>query len=151
MNQEPQIVIVEDDDDDALLIRRALTKAGLSRPPHVLFAGEQLIAYLNGQGPFANSVRYPLPHLILLDLKLPGMDGFEALRRVRACSRFDALRIVVLTGSIEFEDAIRAYELGANSFVRKPLELEDAAALLEPVQSQQIISSHQAEAPAGLS
>jgi CheY-like chemotaxis protein len=103
---------------------RAFVKAGVFSPIQVVRNGEEAIAYLAGEGKFSNRAEYPLPNLLLLDLKMPRLDGFDVLRWVRQQSGLRALRVVVLTSSQDIHDVTRAYELGANSFLVKPMEFE---------------------------
>lgn len=141
MNTLPLILVVEDNYDDTLLIRRAFRIAGVGNPCHFLTDGEKLLAYLKGEGTFAPRQKFPLPGLILLDLKLPGKDGFELLHWIRTHQEFAAIRVVVLTASTELRDVNRAYQLGANSFLTKPLEFENVGALLTTLEAQHIFPS----------
>ncbi len=118
------MLLVEDREDDVLLVRRAFAKANIINPLHVVHDGLEALAYLKGEGPYANRVEFPLPELILLDLKMPGMDGYEVLRWIRKHPTLSALRVVVLASSEEIRDVNLAYKLGANSFLVKPVELE---------------------------
>ena len=117
------IVVAEDNRDDALLIQRSLRQAGISQPINVLEDGDATIRYLAGEGIYADRYRYPLPDLLLLDLKLPRKDGFEVLGWLRAQAGLHRLVVTVLTGSREQTDVQRAYELGANSYLVKPVGL----------------------------
>ena len=125
------ILLVEDDANDVLLIQRAFQKAGLRQALKVVRDGEQAIAYLSGRGIYSNRDRFPLPFLVLLDLKMPRSDGFEVLRWVREEAQFKRLLIVVLTSSNLQADVDRAYELGANSYLVKPVEFEEMYHLLQ--------------------
>lgn len=125
------ILLVEDDPNDVLLIQRAFQKAGLRDLLKVVRDGEQAIEYLSGQGNCANRERHPLPYLLLLDLKMPGTDGFEVLQWVRAQPEFKRLLVVVLTSSNLQADVDRAYELGANSYLVKPVEFEEMVNMLQ--------------------
>ncbi|MGH7967675.1 MAG: response regulator [Limisphaerales bacterium] len=136
MNDHALILIIEDDDNDELLIRRAFRKAGVPNPCKFLSNGEQAIAYLKGEGRFANRSEHALPGLILLDLKLPGMGGLEVLHWIRSNAQFKGIRVVVTTASTELRDVTRAYQLGANSFLTKPLEFENRAALITTLEGQ---------------
>ena len=115
-------MLVEDTPDDVVLVRRAFEKAHITNPLHVVSSGEDAILYLRGEGPYANRDEFPLPALVLLDLKLPLKDGFEVLSWIREQPTMRALRVVVLTSSERFEDLDRACRLGANSILVKPLE-----------------------------
>ena len=127
------ILLAEDNDDHVMLIRRAFRQSGLVNPIHAVQDGEQAIAYLKGEGRYANRDEYPLPCLLLLDLKMPNKNGFEVLEWVRSQPAFAALRVVVLTTSGEMRDINRAYQLGANSFLTKPVDFRDFVQLTSAV------------------
>jgi len=133
--EQAVILLVEDRDDDVYLVRWALSKADVHNPFFTVKNGEETLAYLEGLGKFRNRDEYPLPDILLLDLKMPGMDGYEVLRAVRAKPEFKALRIIVLTSSEDLNDVNKAYELGANSFLVKPLEFENYAAMMRTLSS----------------
>jgi CheY-like chemotaxis protein len=133
MQQHDPILVVEDNEDDVTLIRRTLVNACLPNPRHFVESGEEAINYLVGVGPYSDRKKYPLPALVLLDLKLPGKDGFEVLQWIRAHPRFNNLRVVVLTSSNEIRDVQKAYRLGANSFLVKPLEFENVRELFSTI------------------
>jgi CheY-like chemotaxis protein len=124
MSDQALILLVEDSETDVLLTRRAFSKANLLNPLQVVSDGEEAIAYLKGEGKYANRAEYPLPELMLLDLKLPNRNGFEVLRWIRQQPEFRALRVVVLTSSDQIRDVNQAYQLGANSFLVKPVDFE---------------------------
>lgn len=124
------ILIVEDRKDDVVLIRRALTEAAVPNPVYVVGDGEEAQAYLMGIGQYFDRSQFPLPDLILLDLKMPKIDGFELLRWIRAQPGLKTLRVVVLTSSEDVYDIHRAYELGANSFLVKPHEFINFKAMM---------------------
>lgn len=125
MDAHPVILIAEDNENDVLMLRRAFTHLGINAPIHIVADGEQAIAYLEGSGRYSNRAEYPLPDLLLLDLKMPRINGFEVLQWVRANFSVAPLRIVVLTTSAHIADINRAYQLGANSFLVKPLQFDD--------------------------
>ena len=131
MLSQETILMVEDDPDDALLIQRALQKAGLRHPVKIVRDGDQAIAYLSGQGDYADRERYPLPFLVLLDLRMPGTDGFDVLQWARQEPALKRLLIVVLTSSNVQSDVDRAYELGANSYLVKPVDFEEMVNMLK--------------------
>jgi CheY-like chemotaxis protein len=128
--EQAVILLVEDRQDDVILIERAFNNAGIRNPFFVVRDGEEGMAYLHGTGKYANRDEFPLPDIMLLDLKMPKMDGFEVLHEVRKNKNFAALRIIVLTSSEEIYDVNRAYDLGANSFLVKPLEFENFTAMM---------------------
>ena len=118
------ILLVEDNANDAMLLQRAFRKANILNPLHTLHSCENAMAYLLGLGPFKNRAEFPLPALILLDLKMPGMDGLEFLKWIRGMPNLRGLRVVVLTASDDMRDVNEAYQRGANSFLIKPADFE---------------------------
>ncbi len=125
------ILLVEDDANDVLLLERAFQKAELRNILKIVRYGAQAMDYLSAQGIFADRQKFPLPFLLLLDLKMPGMDGFEVLQWVRAQPELMRLLIVVLTSSNLQSDVDRAYELGANSYLVKPVGFEEMVNLIQ--------------------
>ena len=119
---EKVILLVEDNPDDEALTLRALRKANVRNEVVVARDGVEAIDYLFGTGVHAGRDTNDFPQVMLLDLKLPRLDGLEVLRRVRADERTKLLPVVILTSSTEDEDRIAGYELGANSYVRKPVD-----------------------------
>jgi CheY-like chemotaxis protein len=117
--------LAEDNEADVLLLERAFKHAGVDVLLHVVPTGEQAIAYLQGDGKYARREEFPVPDLLLLDLKMPLANGFEVIEWVRAQPRLATLRIVVLTTSEQVLDIDRAHRLGANSFLVKPVSFED--------------------------
>ena len=124
MPDETVILLVEDREDDILLIRKAFQRGEITNPFQIVRDGDEAIAYLQGKGKYSNRAEFPLPDLILLDLKMPRVDGFQVLRWIRTQPEFACLRVVVLTSSDDPDDVDRAYGLLANSFIVKPAELE---------------------------
>jgi CheY-like chemotaxis protein len=133
MLEQALILVVEDLEDDAILIRRAFRKGNVLNPLHIVRSGEEAIAYLKGEGQYSNRSEYPLPDLVLLDLKLPGKDGYDVLRWIREQPSLSALRIVVLTSSNQIRDVNMAYQLGANSFLVKPVDFDDFVAVAKAI------------------
>jgi CheY-like chemotaxis protein len=125
------ILLAEDDSNDVLLIQRAFQKAGLRNALKVTRDGGQAIDYLAGHGIYANRERFPRPFMLLLDLKMPGTDGFEVLQWVRAQPDLKRLLVVVLTSSNLQADVDRAYELGANSYLVKPVSFDEMVAMIQ--------------------
>jgi two-component system, response regulator len=122
--EERVILLVEDNADDELLTLRALKKNNIRNEVVVARDGNEALDYLFGTGVHSGRDLSVMPQIILLDLKLPKVDGFEVLNRVRASEITKFLPVVILTTSNEDQDRIRGYDLGANSFVRKPVEFE---------------------------
>jgi two-component system response regulator len=118
-----EILLVEDNPKDEALTLRALKKSDLVSNVVVARDGVEALDYLFKPG--ADGGCNPLPHLILLDLKLPKIDGHEVLRRIRENERTRLLPIVILTSSIEERDRLQGYRLGANSYVRKPVDFAE--------------------------
>jgi two-component system response regulator len=116
------ILLVEDNPDDEALTLRALKKNNIANQVVVARDGVEALDYLFGTGAHAGRDMSVMPQVILLDLKLPKIDGFEVLRRLRADERTKFLPVVILTTSNEEKDRLNGYGLGANSFVRKPVE-----------------------------
>jgi CheY-like chemotaxis protein len=124
MSNESVFLLVEDDVNDAAILKRAFVQARVLNPLMVVRTGEEALEYLSGTGRYTNPVEYPLPTVVLLDLKLPGMDGFQVLEWIRTQPGLKGLRVVVLSGSEGVWDVRRAYALGANSFLVKPTDFE---------------------------
>ena len=128
INVTLNILVAEDNADDVFLLRHAFKRAGLDGPLFVVTDGVEAIAYLNGDGVFADRAAHPLPDLLLLDLNMPRKDGFEVLEWVRANPRWARLMVHVLTASSRVTDVERAYELHANSYTVKPNRMDQLAA-----------------------
>jgi CheY-like chemotaxis protein len=118
------ILHIEDDENDAILFQKACERAGLPAQTFRVEAADIAKAYLLGEGIYRDRVRYPLPQIIVLDLKMPRMDGFEFLKWIRQVDAFSALPVLVFTASISREDKSRAMAEGANSFFIKPASFD---------------------------
>jgi two-component system response regulator len=123
------ILLVEDNPDDVILIRRSLQKAGCRHELVVVPDGAAAIAHFFP----ADRPAPPPPELVLLDLKLPRVDGAEVLRRLRGDAHTRSVPVVVLTSSLEVRDVARCYELGANSYIRKPVDFTQYHAALTAI------------------
>jgi len=126
---EQQILLVENNQDDILLIIRAFERAGVKRRVQAVTTGMDSIAYLKGDPPFDERSKSPLPGLVLLDIKMPGTDGFDVLRWIRQQLEYSHLCVIMLTSSDLIRDVNQAYQLGADSFLVKPLDFQNAAEL----------------------
>ena len=123
--QEKTILLVEDNADDEALAIRALKKNNISNQIEVVRDGVQALDYLWARGEYKDKPNQKLPAVVLLDLKLPKLSGHEVLEQIRKDERTKLLPVVVLTSSKEEEDIFRSYELGANSYVRKPIDFNE--------------------------
>lgn len=121
---QKSILLVEDNPDDEALTLHALESNKIGNAVHVARNGVEALDYLFRTGPYAGT-ETGLPTVVLLDIKLPKIDGLEVLRRIRADERTRLLPVVLLTSSDEEEDRLRGYALGANSYVRKPVDFDD--------------------------
>ena len=125
------ILIADDDQDDLDMIQEALRESRLLNNVHSVNDGEELMDYLHHRGKFSDSVLYPVPGLILLDLNMPRMDGREALREIKKDPNLRQIPIVVLTTSQAEEDIFRTYDLGVNSFITKPVSFESLVKVMK--------------------
>jgi CheY-like chemotaxis protein len=129
------ILLVDDNPDDIFLTKRAFERAGVPHQVQSATGGAEAIAYLAGDSPFHDRIQYPLPDLMLLDIKMLAVDGFEVLRWVRRQSQLSRLKVVMLTSSDDLRDVNLAYMLGANSFLVKPLNFWNAADLARSLEN----------------
>src|SRR5260221_13999294 len=134
MPNQALFLLVEDEVEQAVLLRRAFEKAKIVNPLQVVHSGEEAMAYLEAAGPYADRDEFPLPKLILLDLKMPGIPGFDVLRWIRQQPQLQESRVVVLTASNEIRDVNLSYRLGANSFLVKPVDFDDLVRLTQAIQ-----------------
>lgn len=125
------VLLVEDNPSDIALTRRALQKSRISNPLLVMEDGVEALDYLFGRGPHAGRDAADFPALILLDLKLPRVDGLSVLKELRADPRTRRVPVVILTTSSEEQDLATSYDLGVNSYVRKPVDFTQFASAVE--------------------
>lgn len=118
------VLLVEDNDDDVQLTLRAFQKHNLANEIHVATDGREALDFLFCAGPYASRDPSDMPQVVLLDLKLPKVDGLEVLKQIRGDPRTRTLPVVVLTSSKEECDLVESYRLGANSYVRKPVDFK---------------------------
>ncbi|HZV34467.1 MAG TPA: response regulator [Verrucomicrobiae bacterium] len=128
---EKVILLAEDFDDDAKIIQVVLSQAGVENPVFVVSDGREVIAYLRGEGKYANRKKFPVPSVLLLDLKMPKCDGFDVLEWCKKQPQLGDMLVVVLTGNRELSSVKRAYELGAHSFLVKPCQTQDIVHLTQ--------------------
>jgi two-component system response regulator len=133
MTQTPKPIVLlmaEDDADDRLLVKDALEESRVLNVLHFVEDGEQLLDYLRRQGRYADPEASPRPGLILLDLNMPRMDGREALRAIKADPELRRIPVVVMTTSKAEEDIFRSYDLGASSYITKPVTFDRLVELM---------------------
>ncbi|HET7536486.1 MAG TPA: response regulator [Candidatus Didemnitutus sp.] len=123
--QDPIVLLVEDSDNDGTLMRIVFERAGLVRPMQYVQDGDEAIAYLSGDGSYADRQRFPWPTVMLLDLNMPRKNGFEVLAWVRGQPVLKRLPIHVLSASSRPEDIRKSYDLGASSYLVKPGNLAE--------------------------
>jgi CheY-like chemotaxis protein len=127
VNDMVEILLVEDNPQDLQLTLRALTKSRLANHIEVVRDGAEALEFVFGQGAYAGRTLDNGPKVILLDLKLPKVDGLEVLKRLKADPRTAGIPIVMLTSSVEQSDLVRSYQLGVNSYIVKPVNFEGFA------------------------
>jgi CheY-like chemotaxis protein len=130
MKSHLDILLAEDNEDDVLLLREAFRKAGATSHLHVVPGGAEALAYLKGEGPHGDRSEFPFPDLILLDLNMPRVNGFEVLEWIRQDAECGRLVVHVLTSSSRDADVQRAYDLHANSVLLKPSRVDELVALV---------------------
>lgn len=145
MPHQVHILHVEDDPNDALLFQHACNKAGIGFDLRSVNDGDQAIAYLRGTGNFSDRSQNPFPSLILLDLKMPRLSGFDVLAWIRNENPFKSTPVIILTSSNHETDIKRAYDLGANSYLVKPVGFD---ALVEVARTIHAYWAHINEHPA---
>ena len=127
------ILVADDDENDLFFLRRAIQRAGLANPLFVAHDGQEAIDYLAGVPPYENRMRFPLPGLLLLDLKMPRVNGFDVLAWWSQHPDLKKIRVVVLSSSSHEEDVRKARDLGAHDFKTKPSEFEHLVQLIRDV------------------
>jgi CheY-like chemotaxis protein len=136
------ILVAEDNADDVFLLNRALKKARVANPVRFVSDGEEVMAYLRGEGKFADRAEHPFPGLLLLDIKMPRLDGLETLALIRSDPRYKRLVVILLTSSNREQDINEAFDLQANSYLVKPARPEEMVGLLEQIQGYWLGLNH---------
>jgi CheY-like chemotaxis protein len=139
MAKPAHILLIEDSRMDVELTLDAFREARLGNTVHVSRGGQEALDYLFGQGVYADRQTYPLPSLILLDLKMPGIDGFEVLRRIKGTPRLKRLPVVILTSSKEEGDRALSYDIGANSYLVKPVSFEGFLEVMRQIEDYWLV------------
>jgi len=130
MDPSLSVLLAEDNRDDAFLMERAFKQHGLMRPPHIMENGADAIAYIAGEGIYSDRVAHPFPNLIILDLKMPRVDGFQVLEWIRDHPDFRVIPTVVWSSSSDPRDVKHAYCLGANGYLCKPNDFPEFKTML---------------------
>jgi CheY-like chemotaxis protein len=130
----PLILLVDDDENDTFLLKKAFGRAGLNHPVQVLSDGMACIRYLARETPYTDRDTFPLPAIVLLDLRLPIRNGLDVLRWIREQPQLRDLCVVILTGSVHENDESLALQLGANSVMSKPLGFANAVELCRSIE-----------------
>ncbi|MBD2437583.1 response regulator [Nostoc sp. FACHB-110] len=139
------ILLVEDDARDILLVKRAFRKVGITNPLQVVRDGDTALLYLSGEAPYSDRNLYPLPALILLDLKLPRRSGAEVLMWLKQQPRLKRLPVVVLTASQEYGDVNLLYDLGVNAYMVKPVAFDNLVEIVAIVNRHWMVFNQKPE------
>lgn len=125
------ILLVEDDENDAMLLRMAFERNGIANPVQWARDGLEAVAYLNGDGDYADRAKYPFPEVLLVDLKMPRMTGLELLAWINEHPEFRVIPTIIMTSSRQELDIENAYRLGANTYLTKPIAFDDLAKMVK--------------------
>jgi DNA-binding response OmpR family regulator len=147
MNQTSNhtLLHVEDDPNDVLLLQRAFRKAGITINIQSVSDGDKAVAYLSGTDGFAERDKFPLPTLVMLDLKMPRKSGLEVLQWIRSEAKLKRLVVVVFTSSRHDEDVNRAYDLGANSYLVKPVGFDQLVEVAKTIHQYWLVTNERAQ------
>jgi CheY-like chemotaxis protein len=143
------ILLVEDDPNDVLLTQRAFAQASLVNPLRVVMDGDAALNYLAGRPPYDDRTRYPIPSLVLLDLKLPRRSGLEILQWMREQEDLKSIPVIILTSSQQSLDIDRAYELGANSYLVKPVGFDGLLEMVKAIGMYWVLLNRTPAGPPG--
>lgn len=135
------ILLVEDDPNDVLFFKMAMENAAVTNPLQIVTDGQQALDYFQGEGKFTNREDFPLPYLVLLDLKLPHLMGLDVLKWLRSRPQTKSTIVIVLTSSRYGEDISTAYQLGANAYLVKPPGVKQLAELLKTIKDFWLVAN----------
>jgi CheY-like chemotaxis protein len=130
MRSTRTVLLVDDDENDVLLMRHAFEAGDFQFPVKEVTGGEQAISYLKGEGIYSNRSEFPVPAMVILDLKMPRLNGFDVLTWIQTQPELSNLRVVITTTSSEAQDVARAHQLGATCYIVKPMSLADLGAMV---------------------
>jgi CheY-like chemotaxis protein len=142
LNVDNAILLVEDEPNDAFFFEHCLKRADIENPLRVVRDGVEALEYLQGAGRFADREQYPVPCLVLLDLKLPRATGFEVLEHMRDHPELRRLIVLVLTSSSSHQDIIRSYDLGANAYLVKPSDARELGDIVKTIKEFWLRHNH---------
>jgi len=128
------MLVAEDDETEVLLLKRAFSKSGVKASMQFVRDGQEAVDYFRGEEPYADRAANPLPSLLLLDLKMPRLNGFDVLKWLRQQPGLRRTLVVVFSSSAETEDVNLAYDLGANSYLRKPAHFQDLEVVVQTLE-----------------
>jgi CheY-like chemotaxis protein len=131
INKPFAVLMAEDNEHDVLITRRAWKKNNIVNPLHVVRDGEECLDYLHHRGKYREADSAPRPGVILLDIKMPRLDGFGVLKHIRQDEQFQRLPVIILTTSQAEEDLFKSYDMGANAYIVKPVGFENFADALK--------------------
>jgi len=140
--KQETILVAEDDAEDALFLKRAFAKVGVPSALHFVQDGQEMVNYLSASEGFADRKAHPFPDLVVLDLKMPRLNGFEVLHWIRSERGLKRLPVIIFTSSAHEDDIKKAYDLGANSYLVKPHALDDLTTLVARLKQYWIESNH---------
>jgi CheY-like chemotaxis protein len=129
------ILVVEDDPNDVFFLKYAFEQAGIKDPLHAVEHGQQAIDYLGGEGKYSDRSQYPIPSIVLLDLKMAGVSGLDVLRWIKEQPHLACLIVIVLTSSNSETDIHEAYKLGARSYLIKPLSIDERLEVVNAIKA----------------
>ena len=133
MDPSLTVLFAEDDENDIYFMQRAFHSLGIMRPLHIVRDGVQAIDYLSGQGEFTDRTAHPAANYVILDLKMPGKDGFQVLQYLKEHSELVVIPTLIWSSSTDIRDVKRAYCLGANGFLKKPTDYDEFVPMLKKV------------------
>src|SRR5581483_5882581 len=132
-NNDFSVLLVEDDLNDIFLVKRAFKRADIPNPLQVVTDGVEAIHYLHGEGKYADRQHYPLPRLIVMDIKMPRKSGFEVLEWIKSDGLLKRIPVVIVSSSDQPPDINKAYELGANAYMIKPVDFKSVENLFQSI------------------
>ncbi len=125
------ILLADDNADDRVMMRSALSRSGVAARLQMVKDGMEVLRYLQGEGPYADRRQYPMPEMLILDMKMPRLDGNATLEKLQADRELSRIPVIIISGMSELHDVKRAYELGARTFFVKPIQADDFRHMME--------------------